>query len=212
MQDGTKRDRPVGRPREFDASEALGKMQRQLWTSGLSGASVEDIARAAGLNRPSLAAAFGDRDAIYTQTAAHYAAMMHDRLTQALSNQDLEAALTKAFDAIIDIYTAQGPDGCFILCTTPAEALTNPVCRRILDDALQSIDAMFLDRLTQDRRRRRGRHVDLSAPAALLGATLHSLALRARAGWRAPRLRTLARSMIEQVLATIGWRSRRRAR
>jgi hypothetical protein len=41
-------------------------------------------------------------------------------------------------------------------------------------------------------------------PAAHLGATLHSLALRARAGWTAARLRVLAGSMIEQVLTTIG--------
>jgi len=50
-----------GRPRKFDEREALGKMQRQLWTTGLSGASLDGIARSAGLNRPSLAAAFGDK-------------------------------------------------------------------------------------------------------------------------------------------------------
>ena len=69
VQDGTKQ--PRGRPREFVAADALAKMQRQLWTCGLSAASLEDIAQAAGLNRPSLAAAFGDKDAIYTQAAAH---------------------------------------------------------------------------------------------------------------------------------------------
>jgi len=45
-------------------------MQRRLWTTGLSGVSVDGIARSAGLNRPSLAAAFGDKDAIYAQAAA----------------------------------------------------------------------------------------------------------------------------------------------
>jgi AcrR family transcriptional regulator len=81
MQDRTKQIKRAGRPRKFDEGEALGKMQRQLWTTGLSGTSVEEIARSAGLNRPSLAAAFGDKDAIYAQAAAQYAAMMDERLT-----------------------------------------------------------------------------------------------------------------------------------
>ncbi len=64
-------------------------MQRQLWSTGLSGVSLDGIARSAGLNRPSLAAAFGDKDAIYAKAASEYAAMMDERLTQALEADDL---------------------------------------------------------------------------------------------------------------------------
>src|SRR6516165_6623893 len=120
MQDRTKRIARRGRPREFDEGEALGNMQRKLWTTGLSGASIESIARSAGLNRPSLAAAFGDKNTIYARTASQYAAMMDERLGEALDNEDLEAALLNVFDAAIDIYTADGPDGCFVICTAPA--------------------------------------------------------------------------------------------
>src|SRR5262245_57540707 len=98
MQTRTKHIRRGGRPRKFDKTEALEKMQRQLWTTGLSGASLDSIARSAGINRPSLAAAFGDKDAIYAQTAAQYIKMIDERLREALGNEDLEAALTKAFD------------------------------------------------------------------------------------------------------------------
>jgi hypothetical protein len=42
-----------GRPREFNESDALKRMQRQLWTTGLSGTFLDGIARSAGLNRPS---------------------------------------------------------------------------------------------------------------------------------------------------------------
>ena len=37
MQGRTKQTSRGGRPREFDAGEALGSMQRRLWTAGLSG-------------------------------------------------------------------------------------------------------------------------------------------------------------------------------
>src|SRR5215470_5699194 len=98
MQDRTKRIARGGRPREFDEGEALGSMQRKLWTTGLSGASLESIARSAGLNRPSLASAFGDKNAIYAQAASQYAAMMDQRMSDALDDHDLEAALRKAFE------------------------------------------------------------------------------------------------------------------
>ena len=42
MQDRTKLIGRGGRPRKFDEGEALGKMQRRLWTTGLSGASLDD--------------------------------------------------------------------------------------------------------------------------------------------------------------------------
>jgi len=176
-------------------------MQRQLWTAGLSGASLESIARSAELNRPSLAAAFGDKNAIYAQAATQFAAMMDERLREALRNEDLEEALLKAFDTAIDIYTADGADGCFVICTAPAEALTNPVCRRILDQSINAIDALFRQRLERERARMQISPSDLSVLAAQLGSTLHSLALRARAGWTPQRLRRLASGTIAQLLA-----------
>ena len=200
MRSGTKQARRGGRPRKFDEATALRAMQRRIWTTGLSGVSLDGIARSAGLNRPSLAAAFGDKDAIYAKAAAQYVAMIDARVSEALSLHDLGSALRAAFDAAIDIYTAGGPDGCFVICTAPAEALTNPICRSILDQSLEKIDAAFLSRLQLDKRRVSANPDELPLVAALLGATLHSLALRARAGWSRKRLRSLAAGAIRQVV------------
>lgn len=201
MQERTKPASRGGRPRSFDDAEALRSMQRQLWTTGLSGVSLHDIARSAGLNRPSLAAAFGDKDAIYAQAAAQFAAMMAARMNQAIENPDLSAALTAAFDTAIDIYTTEGPDGCFVLCTAPAEALTNPVCKAILHRALEAIDAFFLRRLELERDLMAARPADLRLLAAQLAATLQSLALRARAGWSRKQLRGLAAGTVRLVVS-----------
>jgi AcrR family transcriptional regulator len=204
MQHGTKQRYRGGRPREFDEDEALEKMQRRLWTTGLSGVSVDGIARSAGLNRPSLAAAFGDKNAIYAQAAARFAEMMDGRLSRALNNQNLEAALRSAFDTAIDVYTAHGPDGCFVICTAPAEALTNPVCRHILEQSIDGMDAVFLRRLAKEAPLASGKGMDLPMIAAQLGATLQSIALRARAGWKPDRLRSLSAGAIAHVVAAIG--------
>src|ERR1700754_1591586 len=151
MQDRTKQKNRGGRPRKFDEGEALDNMRRQLWTTGLSGTSIEGIARSAGLNRPSLAAAFGDKDAVYAKAAAQYGKMMDDRMRDALADEDLKSALTKALETAIDIYTENGPNGCFITSTAPAETLTSPVVRAILDRTLHEIDALFLERLKKEK-------------------------------------------------------------
>ena len=204
MQERTKRTRKAGRPREFDEGEVLEKMQRKLWTTGLSGVSLDGIARSAGLNRPSLAAAFGNKDEIYAQAAAKYVALMDERLSQAIDSKDLGVALKSAFEAAIDIYTDDGPDGCFVICTAPAEALTNPVCRSLLDQALRAIDALFLQRLKKEKLRTQASRADLSVLAEMLGATLHTVALRARAGWSRERLLNLSAGAVDQVLAALG--------
>ena len=204
MPTGTKQAGRGGRPRKFDEGEALGKMRRLIGTTGLSGASVDGIARSAGLNRPSLAAAFGDKNAIYAQAAAQFAAIMDARLRQALAIGDLGSSLRAAFEAAIDVYTADGPDGCFVICTAPAEALSNPVCRAVLDQILTAIDAVFLQRLVEETRPTGAKPVDLAALAEQLGATLHSVALRLRAGWSRDRLRNLTACAVDQALAALG--------
>ena len=208
MQVRTKPVRRGGRPRKFNEAEALRSMQRQLWTTGLSGASLDGIARSAGLNRPSLAAAFGDKDAIYAKAAAQFVAMMDARMSEAIGIADLVTALTAAFDTAIDIYTTDGPDGCFVLCTAPAEAPSNPVCRNILFQSLEAIDAFFLRRLKLEQRRMTTSPADLPLLAAQLGATVHSLALRARAGWSPKRLRNLAAGTIRLVIGQLEPRRR----
>src|SRR6185436_12236369 len=170
MQHGTKQRYRGGRPREFDEDQALEHMQRRLWTTGLSGVSVNGIARSAGLNRPSLAAAFGDKNAIYAQAAARFAEMMDKRLGRALDNHNLEAALRSAFDTAIGVYTGRGRDGCFVICTAPAEALTNRVCRDILVQAIDGMDALFLRRLAKEAKLVSGEGIDLPMIAAQLAA------------------------------------------
>jgi hypothetical protein len=78
--------------------------------------------------------------------------------------------------------------------------MTNPVCRTILGQALEAIDAFFLKRLKLEQGRMKAGPADLAVCAALLGATLHSLALRARAGWSPERLRRLAAGTIRLVI------------
>ncbi|MEK8108978.1 TetR/AcrR family transcriptional regulator [Micromonospora sp. M12] len=62
-----------GRPRGFDADEALERAVEVFWRQGYEGASVSDLTEAMGINKPSLYAAYGGKEELFRKAVARYA-------------------------------------------------------------------------------------------------------------------------------------------
>jgi AcrR family transcriptional regulator len=63
---------PIGRPREFDASEAIDKAMLVFWRKGYEGTSIADLTEALGITRPSLYAAFGNKEQLFRTVLDRY--------------------------------------------------------------------------------------------------------------------------------------------
>src|ERR1700733_4425852 len=63
----------TGRPREFNVDKALDKALKVFWRKGYEGTSLPDLTRAMGINRPSLYAAFGNKEALFRKAIDRYA-------------------------------------------------------------------------------------------------------------------------------------------
>lgn len=63
---------PGGRPREFDVSEALDRALDVFWRQGYEGTSLSDLTEAIGVNRPSLYAAFGNKEQLFARVVDRY--------------------------------------------------------------------------------------------------------------------------------------------
>jgi AcrR family transcriptional regulator len=63
---------PVGRPRAFDLETALQKALEVFWQKGYEGASLPDLTEAMGINKPSLYAAFGNKEQLFLKAIERY--------------------------------------------------------------------------------------------------------------------------------------------
>ena len=61
-----------GRPREFDADKALDRAMRVFWRKGFLSASLTDLTRAMRVSRPSLYAAFGNKEELFRRALERY--------------------------------------------------------------------------------------------------------------------------------------------
>ncbi len=62
----------VGRPRQFEREEALGKAMETFWAKGYDATSVQDLLNAMGINRGSMYDTFGDKHALFEAAFDHY--------------------------------------------------------------------------------------------------------------------------------------------
>ena len=62
----------MGRPREFDVDKALDLALQVFWRKGYEGASMADLTETMGITKPSLYAAFGNKEELFRKALDRY--------------------------------------------------------------------------------------------------------------------------------------------
>jgi AcrR family transcriptional regulator len=175
---------------------ALEAALQVFWSRGFAATSLDELADAMDMNRPSMANAFGDKEQIYRRVLARFVARMDETIGKPLlAEPDLERAIERFLRGMLEVYFGPGPArGCLVFCTAPVEALGRPRVRADAKRVVDELDDLLESRFAQAQRSSSyPAQADARAAAQMTQAMLHSLALRARTGASRASLVRLAR-------------------
>ena len=196
--------RTRGRPRQYDEEVALQAAGEVFWTKGFSATSLDDLAAAMGMNRPSIYRAFGDKEAVYRKTLMQFCQGMEAAFERTmLAENDIRKALASFYREALAVYTSgEQPRGCLVMSTAVAAAACHPEIQADLLNVIRDLDQKIAKRLEQAREAGQlEASFDATGRAAVAQSLLHSLSLRARAGETPSRLRRMIKDGVETVLS-----------
>jgi AcrR family transcriptional regulator len=122
---------PKGRPRNFDIDAALDKAMMVFWRKGYEGTSLPDLTGAIGITRPSLYAAFGSKEELFTKALDRYQAVPGSYVDRALEKSTAREVFESLLYGEIDLLTNEDhPGGCLLVqaalaCSGTAESVRN---------------------------------------------------------------------------------------
>jgi len=178
--------RKRGRPRAYDHDIALTSALNLFWERGYAATSLDDLSRAMDMNRPSIYAAFGDKQALYRQALDHYRARVRMAIKEVLDEErPLRDALRDFYERAIEMYlSGEGSGrGCFVIGTALTESVANSELRASLAEGFRGLDRVLSTRIALGKQRG---EVAADANSEELGkvasAMLYLLAIQARTG------------------------------
>jgi AcrR family transcriptional regulator len=133
---------PTGRPRSFDLDKALDAAMQVFWRKGYEGASLSDLTQAMGINRPSLYAAFGDKETLFRKALDRYAEGPAGYVREALKQPTARAVTQQLLHGAANLLTdPHHPSGCLVVqgalvCGDAADCIRQElVSRRVAGEA-----------------------------------------------------------------------------
>jgi AcrR family transcriptional regulator len=178
----------AGRHREFDKEHALEKAMLVFWQNGYPGTSLTDLTTAMEINKPSLYAAFGNKEALFNQTLALYLTkhgLAHSDYLL-VKNQPLHERVRNYLLSIAGMLTDHRlPKGCFVCLSTSEVAgsrLPDTSAKEVKEINQQTL-SFLTDFLEQEKQLGNVNNaLDAEAMASFLLTLQFGLAVSARNG------------------------------
>jgi AcrR family transcriptional regulator len=184
----------MGRPREFDPDQALERALRIFWRSGYEGASMADLTEAMGITKPSLYAAFGNKEELFRKALDRYVdgpgGYVQVALAKPTAHEVVEHLLYQAADAVTD---PENPPGCLavqgaLCCGEAAETIKQELMSRRANGE-DNLRKRFARAITEGDLPKGSDAADL---ARYISAIVQGMAVQAAGGVSREQLRKIA--------------------
>jgi len=140
-----------GRPKAYEHDAVLEQALEVFWQKGFAATSLDDLVEATGVNRPSLYAGFGDKEALYIKAMEFYQNRLRAQLDGILTctgrGDTVRAIINRYFDILIRAYTGEAdhPLGCAFMCTALTDAPQHESILDMLQRTIENFDRRFED-------------------------------------------------------------------
>ena len=126
---------PQGRPREFCVDKALADALTVFWRHGYEGASMADLTAAMGITKPSLYAAFGNKEQLFRRALDLYEREKLAYVDTALEAPSPRGVAERLLRGTLALQTGGDPRGCLAMiagtpCGAEAESMKEEVASR----------------------------------------------------------------------------------
>ena len=192
-----------GRPRSYEPEVALGKALDLFRKEGFAATSLDDLSAATGMNRPSLYGAFGDKRELFIKSYQRYREDARTAMAGIFRDElPIRQRLARIYAVALDIYlSGDSPRGCFTVMTAASEAVSDPDIRAMVLEGFAELDKAFAACF---RRAKEKGELPASADPAVLAqiasATIHTIAIRARARTPRKELEAIVNGAIDLML------------
>ena len=149
MSTGPDQIRGRGRPRKFDEDAVRAAIMEVFWQKGYAATSLDDLSKATGLVRPSLYAAFGNKEALFRQALDLYE---RDKLTyigDAIEAPTARAVAERLLMGSVDAATTGDCKGCMGVIASVACQSVEPSIRDDVNARAESSRRAIIARMQQ---------------------------------------------------------------
>ena len=143
----------MARPRSFNPDEALDLARDVFWRKGFQGTSLDDITAATGLAKPSLYAAFGDKNALFLKVLDRY----HERIIAnaepvLYDGPSARDAIERWLTGFVPFCSGvRGSRGCLSINTAADGASEQKEIRKKVERFNRKLEELLRNRLRADR-------------------------------------------------------------
>ncbi len=104
---------PAGRPRKFNYEDALDQAILVFWKKGYEGTSMPDLTEAMNMNRPSIYAAFGNKEELFCKALERYSEKAIFFARTQLDKPKLKESVSALLCGAVTSYSCkESPKGC----------------------------------------------------------------------------------------------------
>jgi AcrR family transcriptional regulator len=185
---------PSGRVRQFDADEALDRALEVFWARGYEGATLPELTKAMGINRPSLYAAFGNKEGLFRAVLERYDGRRKELMDRVLAAPDAKSVARLFLEGVAEFAadtSGRNPPGC-LLVQSGLSCSDDDIPEALAQHRAEKERALC-ERFERDRKEGNlPKSADPATLARYLSAMANGLCVQAAAGATAADLRAVA--------------------